>query len=101
MPKTSNVFARVEPELKKQAEAVLDEIGLPMSSAINLFLKQLVFRRGIPFPVTAPSAFPPAMDSMSKEQFDAELEKGFTDLIEGRVKPASAVFSEMERKYKP
>ena len=37
--KTSNIFARVEPEIKDQAEAVLREIGLPMSSAIGLFLR--------------------------------------------------------------
>ena len=101
MPKTSNVFARVEQELKKQAEAVLDEIGLPMSNAINLFLKQLVFRRGIPFAVTAPSVFPSAIDAMTSEQLDAELDKGFADMLEGRVKPARAAFAEMERKYQP
>jgi len=91
MPKTSNIFARVDPKLKKEAEAVLEEIGLPMSNAINLFLKQLVLRRGIPFPVTLPSTIPPAIDSMSKEQFDRELEKGYLDMVEGRVKPAKEV----------
>ena len=101
MPKTSNVFARVEPELKKQAEAVLDEIGLPMSNAITLFLKQLVFRRGIPFSITIPTAIPPAMDSMNDEQFDSALQKGLDDIREGHVKSAKAVFGEMERKYKP
>ena len=101
MPKTSNVFARVEPELKEQAEAVLDEIGLEMSSAITLFLKQLVFQRGIPFLLTIPPTGPPAIDSMSNEQLNAELEKGYLDMKEGRVRTARAVFDDMERKYKP
>ena len=91
MPKTSNIFARVDPDLKREAEAVLEEIGLPMSNAINLFLKQLVFRRGIPFPVTIPSTIPSTIDAMRKEQLDRELEKGFTDMVEGRVKPANEV----------
>lgn len=98
--KTSNVFARVEPELKEQAEAVLSEIGLPMSNAITLFLKQVVLRRGVPFPVILPPVFPPAIDAMSQEQLDVELEKGYQDVVAGRVRPASEFFNEMERKYK-
>ena len=31
MARTANVFARVEPELKEQAESVLDQLGIPMS----------------------------------------------------------------------
>jgi len=97
--KTSNIFARVEPELKMQAEAVLSEIGLPMSNAITIFLKQIVLRRGVPFPVIIPPVLPPVIDEMSKEQFDVELEKGYQDVLAGRVRPASEFFSEMERKY--
>ena len=99
--KTSNIFARVEPELKEQAEAVLSEIGLPMSNAITLFLKQIVLRRGVPFPVIIPPASPQAIDTMSKEQIDAELEKGYKDVKAGRVRPVNEFFGEMERKYRP
>ena len=99
--KTSNVFARVEPELKKQAEAVLNEIGLPMSNAITLFLKQVVLRQGVPFLVVIPPKMPPALETMSKDQFDAELEKGLKDVKEGRVRSANEFFAEMERKYRP
>ena len=99
--KTSNIFARVEPELKAQAEAVLSEIGLPMSNAITLFLKQLVLRRGVPFPVTIPPAMPPTIYEMSKEQFDAELVKGYEDAEAGRTRPANEFFAEMERKHRP
>jgi len=98
--KTSNIFARVEPELKEQAEAVLSEIGLPMSNAITLFLKQVVLRRGVPFPVVIPPAMPPSIDAMSTEQFDAELDKGYQDVLAGRTRPANEFFNEMERKYK-
>jgi addiction module RelB/DinJ family antitoxin len=99
MPKTSNVYARVEPELKKQAEAVLNEIGLPMSNAIALFLKQIVLRRGIPFPLVAQPSLPPTLDMMTKEQFEAALEKGYEDVVAGRVRNADMFFNEFERKY--
>ena len=100
--KTSNIFARVEPELKEQAEAVLNEIGLPMSNAITLFLKQIVLQRGVPFPVVIPPVLPRtsrALEAMNNEQFNAELDKGYQDALAGRVRPANEVFAEMERKY--
>lgn len=39
MSKTSSVFARVEPDIKEQAEQVLNELGIPMSNAIGLIFK--------------------------------------------------------------
>ena len=38
MARTANVFARVEPELKEQAESVLDQLGIPMSNAVGRWL---------------------------------------------------------------
>ena len=46
MARTANVFARVEPELKAQAEQVLDRLGIPMSNAVGMFLRQIVLQRG-------------------------------------------------------
>ena len=37
MARTANVFARVEPEVKEQAEQVLDRLGIPMSNAVGMF----------------------------------------------------------------
>ena len=48
MARTANVFARVEPEVKEQAEQVLDRLGIPMSNAVGMFLRQIVLQRGIP-----------------------------------------------------
>ena len=42
---------RVEPEVKREATAVLDELGLSMSSAVNLFLRAVVREQGMPFEV--------------------------------------------------
>ena len=47
--------SRIDPELKRQAEAVLEEIGLKPRAALELFYKQIVKRRAIPFPVKADS----------------------------------------------
>lgn len=48
----SNIQAttiRIEPEVKKEATAILDELGLSMSTAVNAFLKALVREGGMPF----------------------------------------------------
>ena len=42
-------FTRVDPETKEQAEAILSQLGIPMSNAIGMFPKQIVMHRGIPF----------------------------------------------------
>ena len=52
MARTANVFARVEPEVKEQAEQVLLQLGVPMSNAVGMFLRQVVLKRGIPFEIT-------------------------------------------------
>ena len=49
------VKSRIDPELKRQAEAVLEEIGLKPKAALELFYKQIIKRRAIPFPVKADS----------------------------------------------
>jgi len=51
MNKTATVRARIEPRLKKEAEHVLEDLGLSATQAINLFYRQVTLRRGLPFDV--------------------------------------------------
>ncbi|GGL63840.1 type II toxin-antitoxin system RelB/DinJ family antitoxin [Sporolactobacillus putidus] len=99
MARTSNIFARVEPEIKEQAEQVLEQLGIPMSNAIGLFLRQVVLQRGIPFDIKLPKSKPLAFGSLSKEQFNAEIEKGLADLTAGKVVSADSVADKMRRDY--
>ena len=50
--KTSAINIQVDSNVKKEATMVLTDLGLSMSSAINLFLKQVVKHNGIPFEIT-------------------------------------------------
>jgi addiction module RelB/DinJ family antitoxin len=52
--KTAVIQTRVDAELKKQSEKLLSSIGLDMTSAIRLFLTQVVNQRKIPFESSAP-----------------------------------------------
>jgi len=99
MARTSNIFARVEPEVKEQAEQVLDRLGIPMSNAVGMFLRQIVLQRGIPFEMKLPMDVPLAYSSLTKKQFDLEIEKGMKDIQEGRVYSADAIENEMKRDF--
>ena len=99
MSRTSNIFARIDPEIKEQAEQVLEQLGIPMSNAIGLFLRQVVIQRGIPFDIKLPQNKPLAFGSLSEEQFNAELEKGLTDLASGSVISAEDVAAKMHQDY--
>ena len=49
MAKSANLYARIEPEIKEQAEKILSTLGIPASNAINMFYKQIILHRGLPF----------------------------------------------------
>ena len=70
-----------------------------MSNAIGMFLKQIVMHRGIPFDMTIPAPVPVSIGSMTKEQFDLEMQKGIDDIEAGRVYSADSVEEEMRRMY--
>lgn len=97
--RTANVFTRVDPDTKEQAEVILSQLGIPMSNAIGMFLKQVVMQRGIPFEMKLPSNMPLSMGSMTTEQFNMELQKGMDDISSGQIVSADAVENEMRRKY--
>ena len=56
MAKTEMIRARVEPELKRQAEEYFSALGLSTTEAITLFYKQVTMHRGLPFAVRIPNA---------------------------------------------
>jgi len=97
MARTSSIFARIEPEIKEQAEKVLAQLGIPMSNAIGIFLRQVVLQRGMPFEIKLPQNKPLAIGALGEEQFNAEIEKGLADLATGKVVSADRVAERMQR----
>jgi DNA-damage-inducible protein J len=55
MAKTAMIRARTEPNLKVQAEKILNRLGITSTEAINLFYKQIALRKGLPFDVRIPN----------------------------------------------
>lgn len=97
--KTANLYARIEPELKEQAENILSALGIPASNAITMFYKQIVLNRGLPFDVKIPASRPVDVAELTEEKLSAELEKGYADMVAGRTKPAKQVFADIRKDY--
>lgn len=74
--KTSNVTARVEPVIKEQAEAILADLGISVSSGINMFYRQIIMWNGLPFRPSIPPKAPVSLNEMTKEEFDAKMARG-------------------------
>ena len=102
--KTANVLARVEPEVKEEAESILNQLGIPASVVINMLYKQIIMTKGIPFSLTlhkAPTAVDEiAVDEMSKDEFDSMMAKGLAQAKANESRPASDVLSDIRNNIK-
>lgn len=94
MAKSANLYARIEPEVKEQAEAILNALGIPASNAITMFYKQVILQRGLPFDVKLPE-HPLDVSRMTVEQIDNELEKGYAQMNAGQSVPAKQAFDDI------
>ena len=91
--KSANLYARIEPDVKDQAEQILAALGIPASNAINMFYKQIILQRGLPFAVKLPAEKPIEAGPLSADELDAEIEKGYADMKAGKTEPANQVFA--------
>ena len=84
--KSANVSVRVEPDIKAQAEAILEQLGISASSFINMTYRQVILKRGIPFAVTIPHSLP-TRDSMSDEEFEQMISASLEQAKRGESIP--------------
>ena len=77
--KTAAVHSRIQPDLKEQAEAILQRLGLSPTEAIRMFYTQITLRNGLPFDVAIPNdetvkALEDSRNSRNLERFDSTEE---------------------------
>lgn len=99
MARTANIYTRVDPIVKQQAEDILEQLGIPMSNAIGMFLRQVVIQNGIPFDIKLPVTRPAAYGELTKEQFDSEIKKGFEDVETGNVYSEKEVKNRIKSRF--
>ena len=99
MAKSANLYARIEPDLKEQAESILSALGIPASNAITMFYKQIILQKGLPFEVKLPATRPVDISGLTEEQLSEELEKGYADIEKGNVENAANAFAAFREKH--
>lgn len=97
--KSANIMARVEPEIKEQAESIMEQLGLSASGVINMLYRQIILRNGLPFAVALP-AVPSTVDTMTREELDAMLQHSYEQSRAGKGRPYEEVFDELERRLR-
>ena len=100
MEKSATLNLRVNPVVKARAESVLSKLGIPMSTAIDMYLNQISLVGGIPFSVTLPKA-PESVnaDLMSQDELHGKLQKGLDDAEKGNVRLAAKAFEEFRENH--
>lgn len=101
MEKSETLNLRVNTTLKKDAEAVLGRLGVPMSTDVDMFLNQVVLSGGIPFAVTLPSAQESIdMTKMSIDEIHDKIQKGYESYKAGRTQNAAKAFDKFRESHK-
>ena len=100
MGKTATLNLRVNPDVKENAESVLAQLGIPMATAIDMYLKQISLVGGIPFSVVLPkTASTVNTELMSVEEIHRKLEKGYADIEKGNVEDAASAFAAFRERH--
>ena len=102
MEKTMMLNVRVSPSVKQQAEDVLKQLGIPMATAIDMYLRQITLTGGIPFSLSLPKA-PAALknaDTMTDDQLHAALQVGIKEIQNGDTVDAASVFAQFREQHR-
>ena len=91
MANTAAVYARIDPELKKDVEAILNELQVSPSSLIQMLYGQIKLARRIPFEIKLPETKPALADEFTADQLNLEIQKGLQDVEDGKVYSAEEV----------
>ena len=96
--RSANVNVRVEPDIKKQAEDILDKLGISVSAFINMTYRQVIMKRGIPFSVELPTEFK-TLDTMTDAEFNEIMQKGLEQARYGESIPYEKAFEQLMKEF--
>ena len=97
--KSANVMARVEPDVKSKAEAILANLGIPTSVAINAFYYQIIYNNGLPFSLNIPTNID-SEENMNDEELDSMFLKALEEINNGESRPIEEVLKSLREDVK-
>ena len=98
MSKNATVSARIDKNVKDQAEDILRQLGIPVSVVINTLYHQIIARNGVPFSITLPTK-PRSLDELTQSELDAKLQHSYEQALSRQGKPMDEIFDEIERRH--
>lgn len=75
MDKSTNLNIRIDKNVKEQSEKIFDDLGLNMSTAINMFLRQVIRVNGIPFDIKRDSSYLHSHKTSNSYNYDDDSNK--------------------------
>ncbi len=82
MAKTDTLHIRIEPSVKQRAEETLNDLGLSITEAINVFLNQVILNDGIPFEIKKPKFNKETIQAIEDTKNGKNLSKTFDSVNE-------------------
>ena len=95
--KTANVTARIQPNIKEQAEAILDRLGIPVSVFIDMTYRQVIMRDGVPFSLDIPDKLV-TRDTTTQAEFDMMMQTGLVQAKKNDSVSVDEAFSQLKSK---
>ncbi|MDO5028916.1 MAG: type II toxin-antitoxin system RelB/DinJ family antitoxin [Bacillota bacterium] len=92
MSKSANLNIRMEPEIKKEAEKILSSLGIPPSNAVDMFYRQIILHKGLPFEVKIPDRKLVDISNASRDQLNQMLMEGIKDLEDEKFENVDDAF---------
>ncbi len=93
--KTANVTARIQPNIKEQAETILERLGIPVSVFIDMTYRQVIMRDGVPFSVDIPDKLT-TRDTLTKKKFNIIMQEGLTQAKEEDTVSIDEAFAQLQ-----
>jgi len=73
MTNKTSITIRTDKEIKKEAQKLLSDLGLDMSTAVNMFLRQIIQKNGLPFNVTLNTLRPSTLHALTETSDNKNL----------------------------
>ena len=93
--KTANVTACIQPNIKEQAETILERLGIQVSVFIDMTYRQVIMRDGVPFSVDIPDKLT-TRDTLTKEKFNIIMQEGLTQAKEEDTVSVDEAFAQLQ-----
>ena len=99
MANSGVVYARIDPELKKDVDEILHKLQVSPSSLIQMLYAQIRLTNRIPFDIKLPDRKPVFLDELSLDELNTELAKGLRDVEEEKVHSEDEVKTIMKNDF--